>query len=97
LDFVVFAICLWVVDGCGFKRGVKPLAIIGMNAITVYMISELMDEGLSALDWRGPLFRAVFTPLASPMNASLLYAMAYTALMWLIAFGMYRRGWFWRV
>src|SRR5271166_4688330 len=29
LDFVVFAICLWLVDGCGFKRAVKPLAIMG--------------------------------------------------------------------
>ena len=97
LDFVVLAICLWLVDGCGFKRAVKPLVIVGMNAITVYMISELMDEGLSVLHWRERLFHAVFTPLASPMNASLLYATAYTALMWVIAFGMYRRGWFWRV
>ncbi|MGA2577021.1 MAG: DUF5009 domain-containing protein [Bryobacteraceae bacterium] len=97
LDFVVFAICLWLVDGCGFKRAVKPFVMIGMNAITVYMISELLDEALSALHWREPLFHAVFTPLASPMNASLLYALAYTLLLWLVAYGMYRRGWFWRV
>jgi len=97
LDFVVFAICLWLVDGRGFKRAVKPLVIIGMNAITVYMISELLDEALGALRWREPLYRAVFVPLASPLNASLLYGLAYTLLMWLIAFGMYRRGWFWRV
>ena len=49
LDFVVFAICLWLVDGRGFKRAGKPLAIMGMNAITVYMISELLDEALSVL------------------------------------------------
>jgi predicted acyltransferase len=97
LDFVVFAICLWLVDGCGFKRAVKPLIIVGMNAITVYMISELLDEALSALHWRDRLFHAIFAPLASPMNASLLYAMAYTLLLWLVALGMYRRGWFWRV
>ena len=97
LDFVVFAICLWLVDGCGFKRAVKPFVIMGMNAITVYMISELLDEVLSALHWHEPLYHAVFTPLASPMNASLLYAAAYTLLLWLIAYGMYRRGWFWRV
>jgi len=97
LDFVVFAICLWLVDGRGFKRAGKPLAIMGMNAITVYMISELLDEALSVLHWRVPLYRAVFAPLASAMNASLLYAMAYTALLWLIAYGMYRRGWYWRV
>jgi predicted acyltransferase len=97
LDFVVFAMCLWVVDGRGFKRAVKPVAIMGMNAITVYMISELLDEALSALHWRQPLFQNVFAPLASPYNAALLYAIAYTLLLWLIAYVMYRRGWFWRV
>lgn len=97
LDFVVFAICLWLVDGCGFRRAVKPAAIMGMNALTVYLISELMDEALSVLHWREPLFHAVFRLLPSPFNASLLYAIAYTLLMWLIACLMYRRGWFWRV
>jgi len=97
LDFVVFAICLWLVDGVGVKRAVKPLVVIGMNAITVYMISELLDVALSATGLRERLFQTLFVPLASPFNASLLYAVAYTMLMWLIAYGMYRRGWFWRV
>ena len=97
LDFVVFAICLWLVDGLGFRRAVKPLVIIGMNAITVYMASELLDVTLSATRLRPWLFQTLFAPLASPFNASLLYAVAYTLLMWLIAYGMYRRGWFWRV
>ncbi|HLY20620.1 MAG TPA: DUF5009 domain-containing protein [Bryobacteraceae bacterium] len=97
LDYVVFAICLWLVDGCGFRRAVKPLVIVGMNAITVYMISELMDEALSALHWRGRLYYALFTPLASSFNASLLYAVTYTLLLWLVAYAMYKRGWFWRV
>jgi predicted acyltransferase len=97
LDFVVFAICLWLVDGVGIKRAVKPLVIMGMNAITVYMISELLDVALSASRLRPRLFQACFAPLASPFNASLLYAASYVLLMWLIAYGMYRRGWFWRV
>jgi predicted acyltransferase len=97
LDFVVFAMCLWLVDGRGYKRIVRPLAIMGMNAITVYMISELLDEALSALHWREPLFRTVFAPIASPYNAALLYAITYTLLLWLIAYVMYRQRWFWRV
>jgi len=106
LDFVVFAMCLWLVDGRGYKRVTRPLAIIGMNAITVYMISELLDEVLGAIHWhsgaavttlRNWLFQNLFTPIASPYNASLFYAIAYTLLLWLVAYGMYRRGWFWRV
>jgi predicted acyltransferase len=40
--------------------------------------------------WLGGLFGAV----ASPYNASLLFAIAYTLLMYLVAYVMYRRGWF---
>ena len=106
LDFVVFAMCVWLVDGRGYKRVTKPLAIIGMNAITVYMISELLDEVLGAIQWgagtatitlRSWLFHSLFTPIASPYNAALLYAISYTLLLWLVAYGMYRRGWFWRI
>jgi predicted acyltransferase len=65
-----------------------------MNAIAVFVISGMLAKTLGLLGWQAPLFRGVFLPLASPVNASLLYAVANVALMWLIAYGMYRRGWF---
>jgi predicted acyltransferase len=68
-----------------------------MNAIAIYMLSELCDITLSALGWRRPLYEAVFVPLADPKTASLWYALAYTALMYAAAWWMHRRGWFWRV
>jgi len=103
LDFVVFGIFLWWCDGLGRQRLVKPFVILGMNAITVYMASEVCIEALSALpgpggvplrDW---LYQTVFAPLASPINASLIWGTAYTAVMWLFAFLLYRRRWFIRV
>jgi predicted acyltransferase len=103
LDFVMLAIVVWWVDGLGHRQAVKPLVIMGMNAIAVYMTSEILDgllhtiqvsSGVSAHVW---IYDRVFAPLASPMNASLLYSLTYTLLMYLIAYGMYRRGWFWRV
>jgi predicted acyltransferase len=39
----------------------------------------------------------VFAPLASPYNASLLFAVSYMLLMYLIAYGMWRRGWIVRI
>jgi predicted acyltransferase len=106
LDFVVFAMFAWLVDGLGWHRPVRPLVILGMNAIAVYMVSEFAAETLSAIRWNsasGPislqryLYHALFVPLASPANASLLYSLAFTAAMYLVAYGMYRRGWFLRV
>jgi predicted acyltransferase len=81
------------------------MVIMGMNAITVYMVSELLDQVFNMIHvtsggqsvtlhaWLGSLFGA----LASPYNASLLFALAYTLLMYLVAYVMYRRGWIVRV
>lgn len=105
LDFVIFAGMIWLVDFRGYRRFTKPLVIMGMNAITVYMVSELLDQVFNAIHidsggkavtlhaWLGSLCAYV----ASPFNASLLFAIAYTLLMYLVAYVMYRRGWFLRV
>lgn len=97
LDFVIFGIFLWLVDGQGYQRIVKPLVILGMNAIAVYMASELIDETLGSLGWRKQIYQTVFAPLASPYNASLLYALAYVGVMFVIAFVLYRKNWFLKV
>ncbi len=101
LDFVIFAMFLWFCDGLGVRRPAKPLVILGMNAIAIYVVSEALDKTLYSIGgsvslhvW---LYQKVFAPLASPFNASLLYAVTYTLLMYLVAYTMYRRGWFLRV
>ena len=97
LDFVMFAMMLWLVDGLGYKRVVKPLVIMGMNAIAVYVASELLDELMGATQLHTWVYARMFAGYASPMNASLLYAIGYTLLMYALAYTMYRRGWFVRV
>jgi predicted acyltransferase len=98
LDFVIFAIFLWLVDARGWRRPVKPLVILGVNAIAVYMASEMIESVLWTFRWREPLFRLLFAPLLrSPYNASLLYSLTYLALMFGIAYLMHRRGWILRV
>lgn len=106
LDFVLFAIFVWFIDGLGYRRIVKPFVIIGMNAILVYVLSELLAETLDAIHWQAGgqtiqlkewIYTHAFAPFASPYNASLLYAIAYTLLMYAIAYGMYRRKWFLKV
>jgi predicted acyltransferase len=91
LDFVLLAGFAWIVDGLKWRRAVRPFVILGMNAIAIYIISELLVVTLGMLDWQRPIYQAVFAPLASPETASLLYAVAYTLLMMLVAWVMYRR------
>jgi predicted acyltransferase len=106
LDFVLFAGFLWLVDGLGWRRVVKPLVVMGMNTIVIYLASEFLDEALGWVHWTGAdgkvvlrewLYEHLFAQLASPYNASLIYAVSYVLVMFLIAWALYRRGWFVRV
>jgi predicted acyltransferase len=94
LDFIMFACSVWLVDGMKYQRAARPFVILGMNAILIYMVSELLDVALNGLHWRRPLYETFFQPLASPLNASLLYAVTYVLLMYVIAWIAYRRNWF---
>jgi len=97
LDFVVFAGFLWFVDHLRYRRWARPLEILGMNAIAIYIASEMVLEIFSMLGWREPIYRSVFVPLGSPENASLAFAVTYTLVMFAIAWAMYRRKWFLKV
>lgn len=97
LDFVVFAICVWCVDHLGWRRIARPFVILGSNAIAIYMVAELFAETLNMLGWQKWLYANVFLALASPVNASLLYALSFTLVMFGVAWGLYRKGWFLRV
>ena len=67
-----------------------------MNAMAVYILSGLLAHTLSLAGVRRPLYQVVFAPLASPINSSLLWALANVAVCWAVAWIMYRRGWFLR-
>ena len=95
LDFTACAVFVWVIDGLGWKRPFQPAVILGTNAIAIYLASEFGAELIEGVQQR--IYRTVFVPLASPANASLLYSLAFTAVMYLIAYVMYRRRWFIRV
>jgi predicted acyltransferase len=102
MDFVIFAGFVWLIDGRGYQRYVRPLVIMGMNAIAVYLASELVEEALGLIRVGGPgnpsvhqwIFETFFAPFASARNASLAFAICYVLAMYAIAYGMYRKRWF---
>jgi predicted acyltransferase len=96
LDFIVLGFLLWLVDGRQVRGLFRPAAIMGMNAIALYLASEFIEITLSYWHWKKPVYEAVFLPLASPVNASLLYAVTYTLLHVGLAYFLYRRQLFLR-
>jgi predicted acyltransferase len=106
LDFVLLSFFVYFVDGQGYKRVAKPAVIMGMNAITIYMLSELLAGGMESIRWgtgaaatnlQKWLFATCFAPVASPYNAALLWAVVYTLLMYVAAYAMYKKQWFVRI
>ncbi|TWI05903.1 putative acyltransferase [Luteimonas cucumeris] len=80
------------------RRGWSALGrSFGVNAIVAYAGSAAMVIVFAALGWWEPLYRIGFadwlTPRFGPALPSLLFAMAFVALWWLIVRAMDRRGW----
>ncbi len=99
-----FGVFYWLVDVQGWRAWAKPFAIYGMNAITVFVLAGIIgrvdiaikvstDAGKS-ISLQNFLYEKFFAPLAAPKNASLLWAITFTLMLYLVACVMYRRKWF---
>ncbi len=81
------ALCYWLIDIKGYRRWTKPFIIFGVNAIAVYVLSSIMATALETWHISGAtikefLYNNLFASWASPINASLLWAISYV-LFWL--------------
>jgi predicted acyltransferase len=90
--------CYWLVDIKGYKKWAKPFVIFGVNALALYVFSGLFTKilglikvsgsGGKEISLHGWIFNTFFLSVASPINASLLFAVSYILfwlfLMWLL-------------
>lgn len=107
LGALLLALCVWLVDVRGWRRAAYPFVVLGTNAITLYVLSGLIVKTIGYVTLAGPdgttqslqaaIYRTVFVPLASPINASLLFAVANLAVLYVVLWAMYRRGIFLKV
>lgn len=87
------AVCYWLIDIQGFTRWTKPFLVYGVNAITVFFLSGLIPRIMAMITFTGTdgqqtslqpyLYNTIFTPLLSPVNASLAWALSFV-LVWLV-------------
>ena len=104
LAMICFGVYYWFVDVKGCRTLVKPFAIYGMNAITVFVLSGLLGRLMVEIKFPGGagktvalktvLYENLFEPLASARNASLLWALVWVGMLYLVAWVMYRKQWF---
>lgn len=90
--------CYWLIDIKGYRLWTKPFVIFGVNALALFVGSGIMAKIMGLIKVAGPegstislqqwIFTNMFLPLASPINASLAYAICFILvwlfLMWLL-------------
>jgi predicted acyltransferase len=108
LALLCLALCYWLLDIRRWRgRWSDSFVVFGMNAIAAYVLSELAASLLdrmqthladgSIMSWHEILYENLFAPLASPANASLLYAIAYVLACWAVMWVLYRKKVFLKV
>ncbi|MGH9905874.1 MAG: DUF5009 domain-containing protein, partial [Pyrinomonadaceae bacterium] len=98
LALQLLAFCYWLIDIKGYRRWAKPFEIFGMNAIALYVGAGLMAEllgvikvGTPRVDLKSWIYNNLFASWASPVNASLAFAITFV-LVWLgLMWMLYRR------
>ncbi len=94
--------CYWLVDIKNYKKWAKPFVIFGVNALALFVFSGLMaklfgiikvgadaeGKSISLQKW---IFDSIFLPFASPINASLMYAISYILLWLFLMWLLYRK------
>ena len=95
------ALFYWIIDLKGYRRWATVFVVFGVNAITMYVLSEVLDTlsrfmrltqpGGSTISFRSYVYRTFFVPLAGPETSSLLFAVAFVLLMLCVALIMWKR------
>jgi predicted acyltransferase len=101
------AACYWVIDVKGWRWWTKPFVILGVNAIALFVLAGLSaktlllvkvtDDAGKSVALYNHIYRTWYQPIAAPKDASLLFALSYLALLYLVLWAMYRRRIFLKV
>lgn len=93
--------CYWLIDIKNYTKWTKPFVIFGSNALALYFGAEMTAKILDLIQMTGKngepislqgwIFETIFSPLASPINASLIYAICFVLIWVFIMWILYRR------
>ena len=99
---LLLALCVALIDVYGWRRWSRPFVILGLNAITLFVLSGYLAKQMGLIKVMGADAKLIsfsrfvyvnwFVPIADPYNASLLYACANLVVLFGVLYVMDRRG-----
>lgn len=100
LASICLGVLYWLVDARGWKGWTVPARVLGMNAITAYLLAGIAARLLYLITIAIPdgttmtvkawIYGTLFSSWLSDINASLAYAVAFVLAIWLLMFPLYR-------
>jgi predicted acyltransferase len=108
LALLTLGFCYWLIDIKGYKKWAWPFVVFGANALALFVFSGIMARLLGMIRFAGPeegkfvtlqqvIFNNVFLSWASPINASLAFAICFILLWLFLMWLLYRKGIFLKV
>jgi predicted acyltransferase len=102
LALLTLGTCYWLIDVKGYKRWALPFVVFGVNALALFVFSGIMARLLGMIRVAGPeagkeitlqqwIFSNLFLSWASPINASLAYAISFILLWLFLMWLLYRK------
>ncbi|MFN0214556.1 MAG: acyltransferase family protein [Saprospiraceae bacterium] len=93
LSMIFFALSIWLIDIKGWRKGAGFFWAFGANSLFAYVLSEALIMTLNSISWgegdtainaKKWIYNGLFQSLATTELGSLLFAIAYTMVCWLI-------------
>ena len=102
IDLLVVGVLVFLIEIRKATWWTYPFEVFGRNTLFVYLVSEVGVTLLFTFRIGGrPAYQAiysgVFDPIAAGAVGSLLFALTWTAICWLVGYGLDRRGIYIRV
>ncbi|HQU92061.1 MAG TPA: DUF5009 domain-containing protein [Pyrinomonadaceae bacterium] len=108
LALLALAACYWLIDIKQMKWWTKPFVIFGVNALALFVFSGIFARLLGMIRLTGPepgkditlqqwIFNNLFLSWASPINASLAFAITFILLWLFLMWLLYRKNIFIKV
>jgi predicted acyltransferase len=101
LATIALASLYWLIDICGYKKATPFFVAFGMNSITAYVMADIVPGLMGAIpatyngqktNLYGWLYQTCFVPFFTPINASVMAAIALVLIIWLIMYPLYKKG-----
>jgi predicted acyltransferase len=96
LDLFLIGFLIWVIEVWKKRNWTYPFEVFGRNPLILYVLSGVLitlfyDIHIRGRNLKAVVYESVFTSWLSDKNASLLFALSYMFLIWLIGYWMDRK------